>query len=152
MEIENYISNSEKETIDIGQSFAHQLQQGDVVALNGDLGAGKTEFIKGICNYFEVNELVTSPTFTIMNQYSGEDHGQEISIYHIDLYRIQKKEELDEIGFRDCICSNKAIKLVEWADKCYGQISGQLFIINIIPSQENENQRFIKIEKKYGKN
>jgi len=71
MESESYLSYSEEDTRAIGKSFAEQLSHGDIITLLGDLGAGKTEFVRGICSYFSVNEIVSSPTFTIMNQYFG---------------------------------------------------------------------------------
>ncbi|MBL0322087.1 MAG: tRNA (adenosine(37)-N6)-threonylcarbamoyltransferase complex ATPase subunit type 1 TsaE [Ignavibacteria bacterium] len=64
-------SESESQTILQGEQFAADLQHGDIVALEGELGAGKTEFVKGICRFFAVEDLVTSPTFTIINQYDG---------------------------------------------------------------------------------
>ena len=92
-----YTTNNEQETIVLGKKFAKELNLGDIVYLYGDLGSGKTEFIKGICEFFEVDDLVTSPTFTIMNKYMGELKNHEIPIFHIDLYRIEKNNELNEI-------------------------------------------------------
>ncbi|MBU3742842.1 MAG: tRNA (adenosine(37)-N6)-threonylcarbamoyltransferase complex ATPase subunit type 1 TsaE, partial [Candidatus Kapabacteria bacterium] len=111
-------SMSEDETIAIGQQFATNLHVGDVVALYGELGAGKTEFVKGICAHFNVSDIVTSPTFTIINQYGGQtSDGMPMRLYHVELYRIESDRELAEVGFDDCVFAHDAVKLVEWHDK-----------------------------------
>ncbi len=147
MELEKYITKSEEETLELGLKFAEMLKEGDLVAISGDLGTGKTEFVKGICQYFDVEEIVSSPTFTIMNKYiAGEEHG-EIPIYHIDLYRIEKKEDLDEIGFQECIFSDTAIKIIEWAEKADGFLPNTGYKINIKSSEDNESERIFHIKK-----
>lgn len=146
METENFTTKNEEETIDLGKSFAGKLDFGDTVAFFGDLGAGKTEFIKGICSHFHVDEIVTSPTFTIMNKYNGKANEEEITIFHIDLYRIKKLEELEEIGFEDCIYSENAIKLIEWAEKANGHLENAKYSVTINFSDDSETARIIKIE------
>lgn len=145
MNSENYITSNETETIQLGKRFAQRLMVGDTVALEGDLGAGKTEFIKGVCEYFNVGEIVTSPTFTIINQYNGQKEDKDISIYHIDLYRIKTKQEFDEIGFADCIYSSDSIKLIEWAEKANGMLPENLYVVEIRPDDNTENKRSITI-------
>lgn len=140
-----YLSHSEEETIKLGNQFAKFLKNGDVVAFYGDLGSGKTEFIKGICDFFAVKEIVTSPTFTIMNHYNGIKDNSEVVLYHIDLYRINKKEDLLEIGFRDCMFSDKSIKLVEWAEKGESMIPTTHFNVEITPSLDDENLRTVNV-------
>jgi tRNA threonylcarbamoyladenosine biosynthesis protein TsaE len=117
-----------------------------LISIYGELGAGKTSFIKGICNFFEVNEMITSPTFTIMNQYVGNKEGEEITLYHIDLYRIKSAKELEDIGFCDCIFSDDSIKLIEWADKSYGKLPDNRYSVQITPGNENEDERAFKIK------
>jgi tRNA threonylcarbamoyladenosine biosynthesis protein TsaE len=141
----DFTTNSEEETIVAGEDFAKRLLPGDTVALFGDLGSGKTEFVKGICNFFKVDDIVTSPTFSIMNQYKSHKSDLDMSIYHIDLYRI-KKEELREIGLQECVQTNKAIKLVEWAEKAEGIIPSEAYKVTIEPSMSDENRRFIYIQ------
>ncbi len=104
-------SHSEAETINIAKTFAMTLKSGDVVALKGDLGAGKTAFTKGVALAFGVDEAVTSPTFTIVNQYDG----QKLTLYHFDAYRLENVslsdcDWLDDYFFSDGVC------LVEWAE------------------------------------
>ena len=145
MEKEIFTTNSEDETISLGFKMAKRLKKGDVVAFTGDLGAGKTEFIKGICSYFKVDEIVTSPTFTIINQYNGTAFNSDISIYHLDLYRINNIEELIEIGFDDCINYEESIKLIEWADNAGIKLQNSDYKIHFILSEEFENNRIIEI-------
>jgi tRNA threonylcarbamoyladenosine biosynthesis protein TsaE len=145
MHIENMVSSSENETIKMGNKFAQSLKLGDCVAFHGDLGAGKTEFIKGICDFFQVDELVTSPTYTIMNQYNGYKAHKDIRIFHVDLYRIKRIEELDEIGFEECIYTNNAIKLIEWSEKADGKLKKVDYEVNISLDDNDDNKRFIKI-------
>ncbi|MBI3258894.1 MAG: tRNA (adenosine(37)-N6)-threonylcarbamoyltransferase complex ATPase subunit type 1 TsaE [Ignavibacteriae bacterium] len=146
METDCYHSHSEDETHSFGKQFAEILAKGDIVALLGDLGAGKTEFVKGVCDYFQVEDIVSSPTFTIMNQYFGTDsEGEEITIYHVDLYRIDSPKELIEIGFDDCMFSQDAIKFVEWPEKAGDMLPDIHWTVDIIISPENDNERIITI-------
>lgn len=145
MDTEKHITNSEIETYELGNRFASKLQEGDTVALYGDLGAGKTQFIKGICSYFKVNEIVNSPTFTIINQYSAKKNGSQIPIYHIDLYRINNTKELEEIGFVECLQSGDAIKLIEWSEKAGDKLFNVNYKIKFILDPNNENYRNVVI-------
>lgn len=139
-------SNSEEETIALGVEFAERLQVGDVVALYGDLGAGKTEFIKGICEYFQVEGLVTSPTFTIINQYNGTSvDGTPLKIYHVDLYRIETAEELADVGFDDMVFSHDAIKLIEWSEKAEHLLPPVHYTVRIAADEANDSHRTIEI-------
>jgi tRNA threonylcarbamoyladenosine biosynthesis protein TsaE len=140
-----HITNSEEETIELGKNFASNIVPGDIIYFYGDLGSGKTEFIKGICEYFKVIDIVTSPTFTIMNKYIGEKKGNEIAIFHIDLYRIEKDKELDEIGFEDCLFENNSIKLIEWAEKAESLLNKPTYMVKITPDEYSENSREITI-------
>jgi len=140
-----HITNSEEETINLGKEFASNINAGDILYFYGDLGSGKTEFIKGICEYFKVVDIVTSPTFTIMNKYVGEKKGNEIAIFHIDLYRIEKEKELDEIGFEDCLFENNSIKLIEWAEKAETHLNKPTYVVKITPDEDSENSREIII-------
>jgi tRNA threonylcarbamoyladenosine biosynthesis protein TsaE len=140
-----YKTNSEDETIELGRKFAKELPVGSVVYLYGELGAGKTEFIKGICEFFNVKDLVSSPTFTIMNKYIGEANNKEIAIYHIDLYRIEQAKELDEIGFEECLFEDNSIKLIEWAEKAKSHSNRPTYTVKIETDEESENVRTIYI-------
>jgi tRNA threonylcarbamoyladenosine biosynthesis protein TsaE len=142
MDSEVYITNSEDETIKLGSGFAEKLIPGDVVAIFGELGSGKTEFIKGVCKHFNVDEIVTSPTFTIMNQYRGiTEQGEDVDIYHIDLYRIESAKELDEVGFKECVYQPGSIKLIEWPEHSYEALPDHRYNVRIKSSEEEEEKR-----------
>jgi tRNA threonylcarbamoyladenosine biosynthesis protein TsaE len=109
-------SSSEAETIALAKSFAATLQRGDVVALSGELGTGKTRFVKGVCEAFRAHNQVTSPSFIILNRYEGSDNrGGELLIYHLDLYRVKSVEEIYDIGFEEFFYGD-GICLIEWAE------------------------------------
>lgn len=147
MEKQIVSSSNQKETFEIGRNFAENLELGDTVAFFGDLGMGKTEFIKGICDFFKVEDLVTSPTYTIMNKYNGSGRisNYDIPIYHIDLYRIENEEELNEVGFLDCVYENSSIKLVEWAENANDNFPSNKYIVKIIQDATDSDKRIIEI-------
>lgn len=146
MESETLRSHNEEETLAIARQFAERLAVGDVVALYGDLGAGKTEFVKGVTSYFDVEDLVTSPTFTIINQYRGVmPDGIPVKIYHVDLYRIDSPQELANVGFDDCVFSHDAIKLVEWSEKAEHLLPAAHFSVRILADPTDDTVRIIEI-------
>ena len=107
------VSNSPEETIEVGRKVGSQLKGGEVVAVCGALGSGKTHLIKGIASGAGAAESkkVTSPTFVIINEYKGR-----LDIYHIDAYRLDSISEFEMIGFDD-YCQPQSVVLIEWADK-----------------------------------
>ena len=98
---------------ELGVRLAGELAPGDTVALNGDLGAGKTCLIQGICRGLGVQDWVNSPTFILINEYRGR---ADVPIYHFDLYRIQAPEELEDLGAEEYF-SSAGICLIEWAER-----------------------------------
>jgi tRNA threonylcarbamoyladenosine biosynthesis protein TsaE len=143
----SHLSKSESETIQIATDFARILLPGDVVGLIGPLGSGKTLFIQAICKYFKVDEIVTSPTFTIMNQYTGNLANKEFNLIHIDLYRIKNQEELVELGFNELLGTPNSIFLIEWADKVIDLLSPPYYIVEFKNVEENENHRIVIISR-----
>ncbi|MCX6165195.1 MAG: tRNA (adenosine(37)-N6)-threonylcarbamoyltransferase complex ATPase subunit type 1 TsaE [Ignavibacteriae bacterium] len=113
------ISHSEKNTISIGKEYSKSILHGEIIGLKGNLGTGKTQFVKGVGEYFRVKDVINSPTFLIVNQYSGVDpkSNKEITINHFDLYRLRYKEELETIGFTDYINDN-SVCIIGWSGKC----------------------------------
>ena len=101
---------SEAETKNIALEFSKDLKNGDVVILNGNLGTGKTFFVKEVGKLFGTNN-VSSPTFALVNEYSGR-----IKIYHFDFYRIEKSDELFDIGFNDYLNDNESVIFIEWGE------------------------------------
>ncbi len=143
-------SNSPEETIELGRKIGSQLRGGEVVAICGALGSGKTHLIKGIAAGAGAAEVgkVTSPTFVIINEYKsrpseGPDKGR-LDVYHIDAYRLDSIAEFELIGFDD-YCRPQSVVVIEWADK----IESALQTINYIRIElfhAGETQRDVNIE------
>lgn len=150
MEHHYHTTHNKTETLDLAKEFAATLVAGDVVALYGDLGAGKTEFVRGICEYFQVGDIVSSPTFTIINSYEGvlpEGDEEELKLYHLDLYRINSHKELQEIGFDECLAAQDSIKLIEWAEKANGNLPRKRYSVIFKLDDKDEDVRTIEIRR-----
>ena len=107
------ITHSPQETIDLGTVIGRQLHGGEILAIVGPLGSGKTHLIKGVAVGAGAtdNSVVNSPTFVLVNQYAGR-----FDLYHIDAYRIESTDEFEMLGFDD-LCYPESVVLIEWADK-----------------------------------
>lgn len=134
-----YRSNSSEETEKIAGQIASQLRAGDVLLLRGDMGVGKTVFTKGFCRALGVEECVTSPTFTVVNEYEGA----QFCIYHFDLYRIEDGDELIEIGFEEYLQSG-GICVIEWPQNAKAYMPTHRIEVEITKS-DMENGRNIKV-------
>ncbi len=134
------ITNSEKETIAVGEKIAGVLQKGDIVILNGDLGAGKTHFVKGLALGLGSEDMVTSPTFTLLNVYEGG----RLIINHFDMYRLSSREEASELGFEEYFDRTimNGVSIVEWPEQVEGLIKPPYYEIEI-KKTNNENERKI---------
>ena len=135
-----YLSHSEQETEALGAALAEKLGPGDVVAYRGDLGAGKTAFTRGLARGLGCTGRVTSPTFTIVNEYEGR-----IPLFHFDLYRLGDEEELWDIGWEDYL-GRGGVCAVEWSESCPGAIPPEAVTVTIRRCPENENWRRITAE------
>lgn len=114
---EEHVTSSEEKTLALARSFARRLERGDVVALRGELGTGKTRFVKGICEAFGADQHVSSPSFIILNRYEGRDPGHRpLYLFHLDLYRVRSVEEIYDIGFEE-FAYGENITLIEWAER-----------------------------------
>ena len=128
-------TKSPKDTIDVGKKIGKLLKEGDVVALIGDLGAGKTVISKGLCSGLGVEEdYITSPTYTIINQYDGK-----IPVYHIDLYRLKNSSELYNLGWDEYIYGHGTC-IIEWADKAGEMLPEEYLTINIEVTGKNNRK------------
>ena len=107
------VTNSAAETRALGEKLASRLKPGDVVVLEGELGAGKSELARGIAKGLGVTETVTSPSFTILNVYESG----RCPLYHFDWYRLESEEELYELGMDEYL-GGDGIAVVEWAERC----------------------------------
>jgi len=108
-------SLSVEQTRELGKQISERLHGGDVIALTGDLGAGKTAFAQGIGEGLGVANPITSPTFTLIHEYRGLIHGTKIRLIHMDLYRLRHPEETEVIGVEDAFVED-AICLIEWPE------------------------------------
>ena len=132
------ISNSVEETERIGAGLAARLPSGSIVAFTGDLGAGKTAFVRGMARGLGIEERVTSPTFTIVNEYEGGCR----PLFHFDLYRLESADELFEIGWEDYLARG-GICAVEWSERAAEAMDGCVRVD--ICRGAHDGQRVIKI-------
>ena len=137
----DFVSNSAEETIELGRKVGSQLKGGEVIALCGALGSGKTHLIKGIASGAGAAESkkVTSPTFVIINEYKGR-----LDIYHIDAYRLESFSEFEMLGFDD-YCQPGSVVLIEWADKIESALKN-IDYIRVELSHAGKSKREIHIE------
>ncbi|MBE6926509.1 MAG: tRNA (adenosine(37)-N6)-threonylcarbamoyltransferase complex ATPase subunit type 1 TsaE [Ruminococcaceae bacterium] len=118
-----YITNSPEETEALGAALGRILQPGTVIAYTGDLGAGKTAFTRGIARGLGIGEIVTSPTYTIVNEYLGG----RLPLFHFDMYRLRSSEDLWDIGWEDYL-ERGGICAVEWSENITDALEEPLFI------------------------
>ena len=103
------ITKNIEETYNLANKIASFLNGGEILLLNGDLGAGKTTFTKGLAKALKIDDIITSPTFTIMKEYEGR-----LNLYHFDMYRIGDADEVYELGFDDYLYDSKGVAVIEW--------------------------------------
>jgi len=133
--METKITNNDAQTYNFGFEFAKALKRGQVIALSGDLGAGKTVFVKGIAKALGIGEHILSPTFTLLRQYKG--------LNHFDVYRIDDIDELYEIGFSEYLDDDN-ITVIEWANLIFELMPKDVIYVDIRKTVE-EDQRVIFI-------
>lgn len=138
------VSHSENETKEIAKKIAKELKNGDVIILSGDLGSGKTKFTEGFLSYYGLENEISSPTFTIVNEYKKGD----INIYHFDVYRIEELDEFYAIGGEEYFA--KGICVIEWGEIIEQIVPKEHIKITFERNFENENVRTLNIEA-YGK-
>ena len=135
-----YLSHSETETEAAGQALAAKLRPGDVVAYRGDLGAGKTAFTRGLARGLGCHGRVTSPTFTIVNEYEGPT-----PLFHFDLYRLGGEEELWDIGWEEYLARN-GVCAVEWSEIAPGALPENTVYVTLRRRPGAEEEREILVE------
>ena len=146
MDTKIYTSLCEEDTLQLGRELALRLHPGDVVAMYGDLGSGKTEFIRGVCTALDVVDLISSPTFTIINEYTGRlADGHEARIFHIDLYRLENDHDLEEIGLPEILNDPIGVKLVEWSEHAEALLPERKIEVRLTQIDEDENGRTIVV-------
>ena len=132
-----YITESAEETSKIGEQLGRLLSKGNIICLTGDLGAGKTAFTKGIAKGLAVDDYVTSPTYTIINEYQGR-----LPLYHFDVYRLNDVEEMYELGYEEYFFGD-GIVVLEWADIVRDIIPGERLWITILNSRGDDSREII---------
>ena len=131
-----YFTKSAEETLSVAEAFAEKLKGGDVVLLSGELGAGKTTFTKGVARFLGVKDVVTSPTFTIVKEYEGEN----LNLFHMDLYRVSG--DTIDLGLEDYLERKDGVTVIEW--NCLPAFSGRVF--EVVISYAGEGVRLIDIK------
>lgn len=128
-----------QETEQLGHRLAQKLHGGEIIAYTGDLGAGKTAFTRGIAKGLGITERVTSPTFTIVNEYEGG----RLPLFHFDMYRLGSSDELYDIGWEDYLARN-GVCAVEWSEIVADAIEGDVIYVDI-KNERGDDHRSITI-------
>ena len=134
-----YCTSSEQETEALGQRLAHMLKPGMVIAFTGDLGAGKTAFTRGLARGLGVTQRVTSPTFTIVNEYEGG----RLPLFHFDMYRLASSDELFDIGWEDYLIRG-GVCAVEWSENVADALEGDCIRVDIRRA-DDQHRRYITV-------
>ena len=127
-----YASESVEQTIRLGEVFAKQLKSGDVVLLKGEMGAGKTAFVKGIAKGLGITEVVTSPTYAYMNDYDGK-------LFHYDCYRLRNGEDAEGLGLTDYFYQG-GICVIEWSENIKSVLPNNTITVKIEKVAENSRR------------
>lgn len=120
-----YRTNSFEDTIRLGKNIGRVLRAGDVICLSGDLGTGKTALTNGIAKALEIDSYITSPTFTLVNEYQGK-----LPLYHFDVYRISDPDEMFDIGFEEYL-NGSGVTIIEWGEMITDILPKDKIVINI---------------------
>lgn len=134
------ISHSENETYKFGNFLASKLNKGDIIILSGELGSGKTKFTEGFLSFYNLQNEISSPTFTIINEYITDS----INIYHFDVYRIEDEDEFYAIGGDEYF--SKGICIIEWGEKIISTLPDNYIKINFSRNFNDDNTRILDIE------
>lgn len=123
--MQKFISKSYEETKALGENLASKLKSGDVIALSGSLGAGKTVLVKGVAQALKIKEAIVSPTFTLVQEYEGT-----MPLYHLDLYRLSGEDEFESMGGEDFLYSD-GLTFIEWSEKISSMLPDNTIYIDI---------------------
>lgn len=127
---QHIVTRSPAETIEVGKAVAGILQDGDVVLLHGDLGAGKTTLAKGIASALGIGDVVSSPSFALVNEYDTTSDAVS-RLFHLDLYRLADESDLASIGFDDLVASGNGAVLIEWPERAATALPEGYLLIEI---------------------
>lgn len=135
-----YKSENPNDTLTFANKLSSSLKKGDIIVLTGDLGSGKTKFTEGVLTYFGLQDEISSPTFTIVNEYKKDD----VNIYHFDLYRLEDSSEFYEIGGEEYF--DNGICIIEWGEIIEDAIPKEHIKISFEKNDNNENIRILNIQ------
>lgn len=135
-----FVTNSERETEELGARLAGRLGPGAVIAFTGDLGAGKTAFTRGLARGLGISDRVTSPTFTIVNEYEGG----RLPLFHFDMYRLSSSDELFDIGWEDYLARG-GVCAVEWSENIADALEEGTISVKICRG-DSDSRRVIAVE------
>ncbi len=138
------ITHSAEETIEFAKEIGSRLKKGDIVAYTGGLGAGKTTFTRGLAMGLGMDDNVTSPTFSLVNEY----HSRDISLYHFDMYRIMGADDLETTGFYD-YSTDDSVFAIEWSENISEELPDNAVIINIERIDDNTRRITVKGDERF---
>lgn len=145
----DFISHSAAQTVRIGQRLSEHMQAGDLIVLLGNVGAGKTQLVKGVVQGLDSADLVTSPSFVLINEYGAGLQWHGMRIYHVDLYRIGDPSELETIGL-DELWNEPCVCLIEWAERAGHALPKEHLAIHMQYLDETKRVlRFVPHGKRY---
>ncbi len=138
------ITHNAEETIEFAKEIGSRLKKGDIVAYTGGLGAGKTTFTRGLAMGLGMDDNVTSPTFSLVNEY----HSKDISLYHFDMYRIMGADDLETTGFYD-YSTDDSVFAIEWSENISEELPDNAVIINIERIDDNTRRITVKGDERF---
>ena len=138
------ITHSEKQTLNLGKNFALELKGGEVIGFIGELGTGKTVFIKGLAQGLNIKNIITSPTFVLMKVYKTK--GVIKQLCHVDAYRLNSSQDLIDIGIKDYLSKKTAVTVIEWANQVKNILPKNKILVKI-KFGKKQNQRILEIIK-----
>lgn len=133
-----FITSSPEETVALGKKIGEMLKNGDVIAMQGTLAAGKTTITKGIAAALGIEDTITSPTFCLISEYQGK-----MPLYHMDVYRLNGAEDFAELGTDDMIYGN-GVSIIEWSEKIMTELPRKTILLKITP--QKDGTRLIEID------
>ena len=139
----SYSLGNIENAVDQFWQFAHKYR---ILAFSGEMGAGKTTFIHALCDHLKVEDVVSSPTFALINEYHFLQNGADKKIYHMDWYRLKDAEEAINAGLEDALNDNEAFCFVEWAEKATDLLPKPYVWIDIIVVGESERRMEAKVK------
>ena len=138
--MDTFVAKNEQDTIDFAEKFAKKLKVGDIIVLSGELGSGKTKFVQGVLKHFGLEDEISSPTFTIVNEYNAG----EINIYHFDVYRLEDSDEFYAMGGDELFSTG--ICLIEWGEMIEDILPKPYTKITFSKNDDDVNYRKLKID------